>query len=59
MKSILILTLIGCAFVSLVHLSHIKKRAITYSLDDVDLLFQNFKQQHGKRYRSSSHNDRR
>jgi hypothetical protein len=60
MRSILIISLIGCALLCIVHsTSNIKKRAATYSLDDLDLHFQNFKKEHGKKYRSSSHQDKR
>ena len=55
MKSFLIIALIGCVLVCAVH-TYI---AAKYSLSDLDKHFNDFKQKHGKKYRSSSHHDQR
>ena len=63
MQSNLIIALIGCVLVCLGYAGgtnvYSKDQATTYSLDDLDNHWVNFKQKHGKIYRTSQHNDKK
>ena len=58
MKSILILISIGCVLVCLVKTEPVVK-APTYSLNNLNLHFENFKLQYGKTYQNKTHHDKR